>query len=269
MTGAYDALPQDRLEEVVASVIRPREHTYCVRQYAVLQRTAHGHIRKSFKRHVRPMGCAGRVLVTGGWPLPVPGGASVPVVLSHLFMSHSASSASPSCPLSPHWAPGTAPRFERRRNAGAAELCVSVVSPWPLPGAHIWPAAAQGPSAPWPVPHWALLTAAGASGLGGAGEDTWGSGDTRGPVGTGVTSVWSVRAQSPWGSAQGTTGGVRGPRKSLGKAPWSPAGRCVGAVGPAVHPGSEHMCTDGATTFLQWERVTGGPRLPPPRWPLP
>ncbi|XP_024906273.1 telomerase reverse transcriptase [Pteropus alecto] len=52
MTGAYDALPQDRLEEVVASVIRPREHTYCVRQYAVLQRTAHGHIRKSFKRHV-------------------------------------------------------------------------------------------------------------------------------------------------------------------------------------------------------------------------
>ncbi|XP_015980177.2 telomerase reverse transcriptase isoform X2 [Rousettus aegyptiacus] len=52
VTGAYDALPQDRLEEVVASVIRPREHTYCVRQYAVLQRTAHGHVRKSFKRQV-------------------------------------------------------------------------------------------------------------------------------------------------------------------------------------------------------------------------
>lgn len=58
MTGAYDALPQDRLEEVVASVIRPREHTYCVRQYAVLQRTAHGHVRKSFKRQVRPWAAA-------------------------------------------------------------------------------------------------------------------------------------------------------------------------------------------------------------------
>ncbi|XP_054434195.1 telomerase reverse transcriptase [Pteronotus mesoamericanus] len=50
--GAYDALPQDRLVEVIASVIKPQEHTYCLRQYAVVQRTAHGHVRKSFKRHV-------------------------------------------------------------------------------------------------------------------------------------------------------------------------------------------------------------------------
>ncbi|XP_045042162.2 telomerase reverse transcriptase isoform X2 [Desmodus rotundus] len=50
--GAYDALPQNRLVEVIANVIEPQEHTYCLRQYAVVQRTAHGHVRKSFKRHV-------------------------------------------------------------------------------------------------------------------------------------------------------------------------------------------------------------------------
>ncbi|XP_016067684.1 PREDICTED: telomerase reverse transcriptase [Miniopterus natalensis] len=50
--GAYDALPQDRLVEVIANIIKPQEHTYCLRQYAVVQRTAHGHVRKSFKRHV-------------------------------------------------------------------------------------------------------------------------------------------------------------------------------------------------------------------------
>ncbi|KAK1345260.1 hypothetical protein QTO34_013970 [Cnephaeus nilssonii] len=50
--GAYDALPQDRLVEVIAHVIKPQEHTYCLRQYAVVQRTAHGRVRKSFKRHV-------------------------------------------------------------------------------------------------------------------------------------------------------------------------------------------------------------------------
>ncbi|XP_058916752.1 telomerase reverse transcriptase isoform X2 [Kogia breviceps] len=52
VAGAYDALPQDRLAEVIANVIRPHENLYCVRQYAVLQRTARGHVRKSFKRHV-------------------------------------------------------------------------------------------------------------------------------------------------------------------------------------------------------------------------
>ncbi|XP_023979618.1 telomerase reverse transcriptase isoform X2 [Physeter macrocephalus] len=52
VAGAYDALPQDRLAEVIANVIRPHENSYCVRQYAVVQRTARGHVRKSFKRHV-------------------------------------------------------------------------------------------------------------------------------------------------------------------------------------------------------------------------
>lgn len=54
VTGAYDALPQDRLLEVVANVIRPHESTYCVRQCAVLRRTARGHVRKSFQTHVSP-----------------------------------------------------------------------------------------------------------------------------------------------------------------------------------------------------------------------
>ncbi|XP_039093958.1 telomerase reverse transcriptase isoform X3 [Hyaena hyaena] len=52
VTGAYDALPQDKLVEVIANVIKPQENTYCVRRYAVVQRTAQGHVRKSFKRHV-------------------------------------------------------------------------------------------------------------------------------------------------------------------------------------------------------------------------
>lgn len=55
--GAYDALPQDRLVEVIAKVIKPQERTYCLRQYAVVQRTARGHIRRSFRRHVSPVVC--------------------------------------------------------------------------------------------------------------------------------------------------------------------------------------------------------------------
>ncbi|XP_036993198.2 telomerase reverse transcriptase isoform X2 [Artibeus jamaicensis] len=50
--GAYDTLPQSRLVEVIANVIKPQEHTYCLRQYAMVQRTTRGHVRKSFKRHV-------------------------------------------------------------------------------------------------------------------------------------------------------------------------------------------------------------------------
>ncbi|XP_035147706.3 telomerase reverse transcriptase isoform X2 [Callithrix jacchus] len=51
VTGAYDTIPQDKLAEVIASIIRPQA-TYCVRQYAVLQKAAHGHVRKAFKSHV-------------------------------------------------------------------------------------------------------------------------------------------------------------------------------------------------------------------------
>uniref|UniRef100_A0A8C9UJN0 Telomerase reverse transcriptase n=1 Tax=Spermophilus dauricus TaxID=99837 RepID=A0A8C9UJN0_SPEDA len=52
VTGAYDTIPQDRLVEVIASIIRPPEKTYCVRRYAVVQRAAHGRVRKSFRTHV-------------------------------------------------------------------------------------------------------------------------------------------------------------------------------------------------------------------------
>ncbi|XP_047411970.1 telomerase reverse transcriptase [Sciurus carolinensis] len=52
VTGAYDTIPQDRLVEVIARIIRPPENTYCVRRYAVVQRATHGRVRKSFKRHV-------------------------------------------------------------------------------------------------------------------------------------------------------------------------------------------------------------------------
>nr|XP_040127883.1 telomerase reverse transcriptase isoform X9 [Ictidomys tridecemlineatus] len=51
VTGAYDTIPQDRLVEVIASIIRPPENTYCVRRYAVVQRAAHGRVRKSFRTH--------------------------------------------------------------------------------------------------------------------------------------------------------------------------------------------------------------------------
>lgn len=80
VTGAYDALPQDRLAEVVANVLRPHENTYCLRRYAVVRRTAQGHVRRSFKRHVRAMGrvlpdegvSCGRVRAVGLPTLPQP-----------------------------------------------------------------------------------------------------------------------------------------------------------------------------------------------------
>ncbi|XP_053449439.1 telomerase reverse transcriptase isoform X2 [Nycticebus coucang] len=52
VVGAYDTIPQARLVEVIASVIKPQENTYCVRRYAVVRRTADGLVRKSFKTHV-------------------------------------------------------------------------------------------------------------------------------------------------------------------------------------------------------------------------
>lgn len=54
VTGAYDAIPQDRLMEVVAGIIRPLKNTYCVRRYAVVRRAARGRVHKSFRSHVRP-----------------------------------------------------------------------------------------------------------------------------------------------------------------------------------------------------------------------
>lgn len=55
VVGAYDALPQDKLAEVIANVLQPQEKTYCVRHCAMV-RTARGRMRKSFKRHVSPTG---------------------------------------------------------------------------------------------------------------------------------------------------------------------------------------------------------------------
>ncbi|XP_012869282.1 PREDICTED: telomerase reverse transcriptase [Dipodomys ordii] len=52
VTGAYEALPHDRLAEVVARAIRPRENTYCIRHYAVVQRAVQGRVHRSFRRHV-------------------------------------------------------------------------------------------------------------------------------------------------------------------------------------------------------------------------
>ncbi|KAG8512384.1 Telomerase reverse transcriptase [Galemys pyrenaicus] len=53
MRGAYDALPQDKLEEVVARVIRPEESIYCVRRYATVRSAACRRMHRSFGCHVR------------------------------------------------------------------------------------------------------------------------------------------------------------------------------------------------------------------------
>ncbi|KAM7325534.1 hypothetical protein ACRRTK_015787 [Alexandromys fortis] len=53
VTGAFDAIPQDKLMEVVANMIRHPENMYCVRQYAVVQRDRQGH--KSFRSKVPTM----------------------------------------------------------------------------------------------------------------------------------------------------------------------------------------------------------------------
>uniref|UniRef100_A0A8C2M0A0 Telomerase reverse transcriptase n=1 Tax=Cricetulus griseus TaxID=10029 RepID=A0A8C2M0A0_CRIGR len=52
VTGAYDAIPQEKLVEVVANMIRHPENTYCIRQYAVIQRDREGQIHRSFRRQV-------------------------------------------------------------------------------------------------------------------------------------------------------------------------------------------------------------------------
>ncbi|EDL37055.1 telomerase reverse transcriptase isoform 1 [Mus musculus] len=52
VTGAYDAIPQGKLVEVVANMIRHSESTYCIRQYAVVRRDSQGQVHKSFRRQV-------------------------------------------------------------------------------------------------------------------------------------------------------------------------------------------------------------------------
>ncbi|XP_057645957.1 telomerase reverse transcriptase isoform X1 [Chionomys nivalis] len=55
VTGAFDAIPQEKLMEVVANMIRHPENMYCVRQYAVVQRNRQGQVHKSFRREVSAM----------------------------------------------------------------------------------------------------------------------------------------------------------------------------------------------------------------------
>ncbi|KAM6224389.1 telomerase reverse transcriptase [Rhynchocyon petersi] len=52
VTGAFDTIPHNKLVDVIADVMKPHENVYCIRRYAVVQKTARGCVRKSFKRHV-------------------------------------------------------------------------------------------------------------------------------------------------------------------------------------------------------------------------
>ncbi|XP_052015823.1 telomerase reverse transcriptase isoform X2 [Apodemus sylvaticus] len=52
VTGAYDAISQDKLVEVVANMIRHSERMYCIRQYAVVRRDSQGQVHKSFRKQV-------------------------------------------------------------------------------------------------------------------------------------------------------------------------------------------------------------------------
>ncbi|XP_055991062.1 telomerase reverse transcriptase [Sorex fumeus] len=52
VTGAYDTLPQDKVVQVVARALQPRDGTYCERRYAVVQGGPHGLARRAFKTNV-------------------------------------------------------------------------------------------------------------------------------------------------------------------------------------------------------------------------
>ncbi|ETE62595.1 Telomerase reverse transcriptase, partial [Ophiophagus hannah] len=53
VTGAYDTLPHDKLEEVVLQALEPaRNTTYSIRRYAAIMRTGNGCIKKHYRRHV-------------------------------------------------------------------------------------------------------------------------------------------------------------------------------------------------------------------------
>ncbi|XP_006990067.2 telomerase reverse transcriptase isoform X1 [Peromyscus maniculatus bairdii] len=52
VTGAYDAIPQDKLVEVVGNMIRHSKNTYCIRQYAVVRKGCQGQVYKSFRKQV-------------------------------------------------------------------------------------------------------------------------------------------------------------------------------------------------------------------------
>ncbi|NP_001269394.1 telomerase reverse transcriptase [Ornithorhynchus anatinus] len=53
VTGAYDTIPHDKLVEVISRILKPEDETvYCIQRYAVIQKTAKGSVRKTFRRHV-------------------------------------------------------------------------------------------------------------------------------------------------------------------------------------------------------------------------
>lgn len=140
--GAYDTLPQDRLLEVVANVIQPPEHTYCTRHYAVVQRAAHGHVRKSFRRHVRPKGCV-RDGSVRPCSLACAGGAAVLLILMLLFTSHSGLPSSRSCLPALHRPPGLLTGLGRGTWVAAElSMCFSGVRMAAPLGTHTWLVAA-------------------------------------------------------------------------------------------------------------------------------
>nr|XP_033785689.1 telomerase reverse transcriptase [Geotrypetes seraphini] len=56
VTGAYDTIPLEKLEDVLSNIIDPKEEErYCIRRYATIWRHSNGHIRKSFKTHASAM----------------------------------------------------------------------------------------------------------------------------------------------------------------------------------------------------------------------
>ncbi|NXH29387.1 TERT transcriptase, partial [Myiagra hebetior] len=53
VSKAYDAIPHNKLVEVISRVLKPEKKTvYCIRRYAVIMITPSGKTRKLFKRHV-------------------------------------------------------------------------------------------------------------------------------------------------------------------------------------------------------------------------
>ncbi|XP_074841572.1 telomerase reverse transcriptase [Carettochelys insculpta] len=53
VTGAYDAIPHDKLVEVVSQIVDPEKRTiYCIRRYAVIKINMSGQIKKYYRRHV-------------------------------------------------------------------------------------------------------------------------------------------------------------------------------------------------------------------------
>lgn len=219
----------------MASAIRPQEHTYCVRQYAVVRRTAHGHVRKSFKRHVRPRAVwagareQGRPLLCRAVPLPPS---------SRTCSRHARPPLQAPPARVPRWAAGTAPGLERGVPGGRA---VSVFQWRPRGHRPEPPSARRLHGGLWP--RWC-----------------WGGHSRPGQ------HRCRERVQREAVPERGQAGAGAGSPEVPGEGAGEPSRRVCGAAGPAVHPGSEHVCTDGATPACSGRSRAA--RGPTPRWPL-